>query len=567
MSTAGPLRQPIPVGRSILWSPARGGPKRPGNIPFPVFLSQAALTAIHEHVATPHRPGQGILGFLLGDQCECPETNVSYLVIDVALRLNQAIYGDRTRDVVTRLWDHIQQQLEQQRASLIGWYHTHPPLPLTLSGHDVETHEHYFAEPWQVALLLGTDPAEPAGSFFRAGSDEAWIGTPLPFYELLTPESIRPDGKKRSFVTWKNYRAYNPVAPGSSHPPAPVTAVTPRLVAKPPGAPKFTPAPPPSSEPPEPPEDDGELKFLTAAEDMPPPHPSPPPPRHAAPSPPPSPPPPLPPAPPRTTLPPRAAPEPEPEPEPDAEPETWAAPADEAPRDEARLDGPFWPDEFEDRDVPVDAEEPEAGSAATRVPRRRRRLPRALKRTLLVLVLGGVAAGAYWWFQPEVPLPRWSTVASAWSAIRGKLAAISSGLRRHPSAPARPAPKAQAAAPPAPASRPAGQSQTSGTAAAPARPPVVGPPPAIAKLDQAGDSLTHVVRNFSDQARLFDRRQVACAGLARRLEVVENRWIAYNAARRGAGVLDGARTARDQALYAGVDSVERRFEQSGCPRP
>src|SRR5256886_3559828 len=115
MSTAGPLRQPIPVGRSILWSPARGGPKRPGNIPFPVFLSQAALTAIHEHVATPHRPGQGILGFLLGDQCECPETNVSYLVIDVALRLNQAIYGDRTRDVVTRLWDHIQQQLEQQR--------------------------------------------------------------------------------------------------------------------------------------------------------------------------------------------------------------------------------------------------------------------------------------------------------------------------------------------------------------------------------------------------------------------------------------------------------------------
>src|SRR5256885_8676857 len=189
MGTAGPLRQPIPVGRSILWSPARGGPKRLGNIPFPVFLSQAALTAIHEHVATPHGTGQAILGCLLADQCECPETNVSYLVIDVALRLNQAIYGDRTRDVVTRLWDHIQQQLEQQRASLIGWYHTHPPLPLTLSGHDVETHEHYFAEPWQVALLLGTDPAEPARSFFRAGSGGAWSGPPPPFYALLTPQS------------------------------------------------------------------------------------------------------------------------------------------------------------------------------------------------------------------------------------------------------------------------------------------------------------------------------------------------------------------------------------------
>ena len=92
-------------------------------------------------------------------------------------------------------------------------------------------------------------------------------------------------------------------------------------------------------------------------------------------------------------------------------------------------------------------------------------------------------------------------------------------------------------------------------------------PPTRTKLDQIGDSLTQVVRSFTDRARLFDRRQLACAGLARGLEVVENRWIAYNAARRSAGVLDAARAARDQALYAGVDSVERRFEQSGCARP
>jgi len=570
MTTPGPLRQPIPLGRSILWSPADGGPKRPGNVPFPVFLSQAALTAIHEHVATPHRPGQGLLGFLLGDQCECPETGVSYLVIDVALRLNQAIYGDRTRDVVTRLWDHIQQQLEQQRASLIGWYHTHPPLPLTLSGHDVETHEHYFAEPWQVALLLGTDSAEPAGSFFRAGTDEAWVGTPLPFYELLTPESIRPDGKKRSFVTWKNYRAYNPVTPTASHPQA-VTAVTPRLAAKPPGAPKFTPAPPPQRPAPAPPapapepEDDGELKFLTAAEDMPPPHPSP---RHAAPPPPPPPPPPPLPPPARAPVRPRAAPEPEPEPEPEPD-EAAAAPAADASRDEGRLEGPFWPDEFEDRDVAEDAEELEEALAPARAPRRRRKLPRALIRTLLVLVLGGVAAGAYWWFQPELPLPKWSTITGVGStiggkvsAVGGKIAAMFGNLRRRATAPAPPrqAAKPPPAAPPPSAARPA-PSGTPATAAAPVR------PPARTKLDQIGDSLTQVVRGFADRARLFDRRQLACAGLARGLEVVENRWIAYNAARRSAGVLDAGRAARDQALYAGVDSVERRFEQSGCARP
>ena len=573
MTTPGPLRQPIPVGQSILWSPASAGSKRPGNITFPVFLSQAALTAILEHVATPHRAGQGVLGFLLGDACECPETGVSYLLIDVALRLNQAIYGDRTRDVVTRLWDHIQLQLEQQRASLIGWYHTHAPLPLTLSGHDVETHEHYFAEPWQVALLLGTDPAEPAASFFRAGTDEAWTGTSQPFYELLAPESIRPDGKKRSFVTWKNYRAFNPATPTGSTAPAAVTQVTPRVAAKPPGAPKFTPAPPPRPTPPPPPpeperepERDGELRFLTAAEDMPPPHPlppPPPPPRHVAPPP-----------PERPPARPRAAPEPEPEPE--SEPEE-AAPAADEPREEDQPEAAVWPDEFEGREgAEAGAEadyDQEFEAPALRAPRRRLKLPRAVMRTLLVLLLGGVAAGAYWWFQPELPLPKWSSITAVGSTIGAKVSALGdkvvglvAGLRRRPPVAARPAAKPT---PVAPSRNPGATAVTRPAAPSPLPPPPPPPPspPARTKLDLAGDSLTQVVHTFADRARLFDQRQLACAGLARGLELVENRWIAYNAARRSAGVLDGARAGRDQALYARVDSVERKFEQSGCARP
>src|SRR5438067_11018545 len=128
MSTAGPLRQPIPVARSILWSPGSegGSAQRPGHIPFPVFLSQSALTANHEHVATPARSGQGGLGFLLGDLCECPETNVAYLLIDAARRLNQAIYGDRTRHVVTRPSDRVHEPAQLQQAHLITSYHPHP---------------------------------------------------------------------------------------------------------------------------------------------------------------------------------------------------------------------------------------------------------------------------------------------------------------------------------------------------------------------------------------------------------------------------------------------------------
>src|SRR5437773_5830666 len=447
MSTAGPLRQPIPVARSILWSPAGedGGGQRPGHLPFPVFLAQSALTAIHEHVAAPARPGQGVLGFLFGDLCECPETNVSYLVIDAALRLNQAIYGARTRDVITRLWDRVQEQLETQHAHLIGWYHTHPPLPLSLTEHDVETHEQYFGEPWQVALLLGTDPEEPAAGFFRAGPDEAWTSTPLAFYELLGPESIRPDGKKRSFVTWKNHRAYNPVTPSAA-----ATLRTP--AAKPPSGPKFAPAaakpqppPPPAPPPPPPPpppappasraDDRHELKFLTAAEDMPPPRPPPPPP-----------------PPRRHTPPPRAAPPLPPEPEPEPEPD-----AVEPIADEGGAPAVLWPDEFEEREP---GEEPEAAEEPVPVARVRRRgkRRRGLWVTLFLLLIAAGGAGAYWWFQPELPLPEWSTVTSKWSAIRstisGKVSALTAKLRRAPPTPAKPQPRAQ------PPSRPVTQPAT-----------------------------------------------------------------------------------------------------------
>lgn len=554
MGTGGPLRQAIPAARSILWSPAGEGSPGPGELAFPVFLSQTALSAIHEHVAAPPRPGQGALGFLLGDLCECPETNVSYLVIDAAVRLNLAIYSDRTRDVVTRLWDRVQAQLEEQKAYLIGWYHTHAPLPLTLSEYDVETHEQYFGEPWQVALLLGTDPAEPSGAFFRASPDETWVNTPLPFYELLNPDSIRPDGRKRSFVTWRNYHAQGAAAALARS--GPHAAVAPQR----PAEPKFTPSsakpkPPPSppaSEPPprRPPEPEktSELRFLTAAEDMPPPLPPPPPPPSAPPR--------------RHTPPPRAAVPPAPPP---SEPELEEAHEPQASTDAGgEPAAPVWPDEFERADDTA-LEQPAEFEEPPRSARRRRRLPRKVRVTLLLLVIAAAGAGAFWWFQPALPsLPDWSTVASKWSALTTKVSALATKVwalkgtvwpSHRAAAPVKPPPKA------APKPKPTPPPTPTPTAAAPVS------APARATIDLVADTLTQTVRDFGERAGLFARGQLPCGGLARSLSTVEKRWLAYNTARRAAGVLDAAHAARDQTLYAGVDSVERRFDQSGCPRP
>ena len=200
-------------------------------------------------------------------------------------------------------------------------------------------------------------------------------------------------------------------------------------------------------------------------------------------------------------------------------------------------------------------------------------MPRKFWLTLFVLLLGAGAGGAYWWFQPELPLPEWSTVKSKWSEITskisvtaGKVWALRNKLHR-----ASPAP-----APVKPASKPATRqpvprvSPPAPVAPGPAQSTQLPPPPppsSLTRLDLIGDSLTGLVRNFGERAALYARGQLPCAGLARGLTDVENRWIAYNAARRNAGVLDAAHAVRDQTLYAGVDSVERRFEQSGCSRP
>lgn len=90
----------------------------------------------------------------------------------------------------------------------------------------------------------------------------------------------------------------------------------------------------------------------------------------------------------------------------------------------------------------------------------------------------------------------------------------------------------------------------------------------LERLDRAADTLALALAAFHLRARLFASRQMRCPELARGLVLVEERWTSYNGVRKDSGVaLDSARTARDRALYADADAVERRFERSLCPRP
>src|SRR5437879_3073499 len=208
--------KPFPLARSILWRPASGGPPPAADLVDPLFFGPAALAALYDHLATvaaaAEAKGGGVLGFLIGDVAEDPETGAPYFVIDACVRFKQAVFGDRTGVVVGKLWDPVQRQLARSKARLIGWYHSHPPRGIELTSEDVATHEQYFDEQWHLALVLGTLDDEPAAGFYRPGS-ESGTDVCLPFYELLQEDPLAQGGKQRSSVTWKNYHAVDPNAP------------------------------------------------------------------------------------------------------------------------------------------------------------------------------------------------------------------------------------------------------------------------------------------------------------------------------------------------------------------
>jgi hypothetical protein len=103
-------------------------------------------------------------------------------------------------------------------------------------------------------------------------------------------------------------------------------------------------------------------------------------------------------------------------------------------------------------------------------------------------------------------------------------------------------------------------------------PPSAQPPPStpdsdLVAYDRIGDSLAAIVQGYHDRVTQFGSNPVDCTALSQRLMAVEDVWTAYNQGKRRVTALDAGRAARDQTLYAAVDSVERHFDRSGCARP
>ncbi|MDQ3810044.1 MAG: Mov34/MPN/PAD-1 family protein, partial [Chloroflexota bacterium] len=201
----------MPSARAIHWTPVRSRPRSVAEDGrgYAIFVTQGALRDIAEHVWMA--PEQELLGFLLGELGEDPETGERYIVISVAMRTEYAIPEDAAVQIPDELWHAVHLEARLRRATLLGWYHSSPYLNDFPTLFDRETHRRQFPEPWMAGLVVVPDALRPDGGFFRAGGSAADAagggGTFLPFYELLDDDARLIAGRKPTVIGWESYRA------------------------------------------------------------------------------------------------------------------------------------------------------------------------------------------------------------------------------------------------------------------------------------------------------------------------------------------------------------------------
>jgi proteasome lid subunit RPN8/RPN11 len=176
-------------------SPYDDGRAQPGVA---VFMTQPAYAQCCTHAASDL--GNEVGGGLAGKWRTDGRTGEQFIVVEAALPARHTRHGSVfltfTQDSLVALHNDLEEHYPGK--DLLGWYHTHPGMGVFLSGYDLWLHEHFFPEPWQVALVI--EPRASSGGFFVRQPDgrldpRRYCG----FYELL-------QNGAGSVVEWNNLK-------------------------------------------------------------------------------------------------------------------------------------------------------------------------------------------------------------------------------------------------------------------------------------------------------------------------------------------------------------------------
>ena len=185
--------EPMPLDKSLKWVSKYENQVDPR---VRVFFAQSAYLKCIEHTESDVENEVG--GMLIGDVRVDPMCPRPYIVIQDILPALHTDAGQThvtfTQNTLVQLNRELEERFPGKR--FVGWYHTHPGMGVFLSPHDAWLHQHFFPEPWQVALVI--EPHSATGGFFIHQADGVLDpGRYFGFYEL--------DGNPgQSIVHWNN---------------------------------------------------------------------------------------------------------------------------------------------------------------------------------------------------------------------------------------------------------------------------------------------------------------------------------------------------------------------------
>ncbi|HEY69933.1 MAG TPA: hypothetical protein G4O08_05035 [Anaerolineae bacterium] len=198
-----PFRSRIPEHLVQAWHPSFDEEAEPL---VSVYLTSEAFTQFMDHSRSDLENEVG--GGLVGSRHVDTRTEEQFVLIEAVIPARFTRHGNAfltfTQDTLVAMNDELNERFPKRQ--LVGWYHTHPRMGIFLSHYDLWLHNHFFPEPWQVALVI--EPHAGLGGFFIRQKDGdidhlRYFG----FYEILTqgtsvvswcnmhPEGEIPDGK------------------------------------------------------------------------------------------------------------------------------------------------------------------------------------------------------------------------------------------------------------------------------------------------------------------------------------------------------------------------------------
>ena len=175
------------------WSDIEDGIQMP---PVMVFLTQKAYVKINLHAGSDLDNEVG--GWMLGRWHTDPETEQKFILVEATLPATNTLHGSAfltfTQDSQLAMYDEMEERYPDSEP--VGWYHTHPRMGVFLSKYDVFLHNHFFPNPWQVALVI--EPHSRSAGFFIPKADG--VLDPRYYYGF----SEIHNGTERSVVHWQN---------------------------------------------------------------------------------------------------------------------------------------------------------------------------------------------------------------------------------------------------------------------------------------------------------------------------------------------------------------------------